>query len=179
MEGIQLRPWQISDCESLVENANDIEVARYLTNKFPHPYTLAHAREFIQFANSAMPVHIFAIVLHNTAIGGIGIHPQDDVMKKNAEIGFWLGRAYWGKGIMSGVIPHILAFAFENYDITRVYARVFGNNIASQRVVEKAGFTKEAVLSKTIYKNDAFLDEIIYGYRKSLKELPDDKVVRL
>lgn len=166
MDAIKLRPWQYSDSEDLVQNANDMEVARYLTNKFPHPYTLEHAGQFIQFANSGTPIHMFAITLNNKAIGGIGIHPQNDVMEKNAEIGFWLGRAYWGKGIMTVVVPQMLVFAFDNYPITRVYARVFGNNIASQRVIEKTGFTKEAILHKTIYKNGEFLDEHIYGYRK-------------
>jgi len=163
-----LRPWQINDLESLVTNANNINIARFMTDGFPHPYTEDAGRSFIAFANSEKPVHIFAIEVDGKAVGGIGIHPQKDVMKKNAELGYWLGEAYWGHGIITQAIPQMIGFAFSTFDIDRIYARPFGNNTASQRVLEKTGFVLEARLAGVICKGDERQDELIYAVRKKL-----------
>lgn len=162
-----LRPWRTDDVESLVENANNINIAKFLTNMFPHPYTKENAIKFINFANSDNPIHIFAIEVDNKAVGGIGIHPQHDIMCKNAELGYWLGEKYWNNGIISGAINQMIDFAFKNYDIIRLYARPFGNNIASQRVLEKNGFKLEARIEKNIFKYNEYLDELIYAIRRS------------
>ncbi len=162
-----LRPWRIEDADSLVENANNINIAKYLTDMFPHPYTKENAANFINYANSDVPIHIFAIEVDNKAVGGIGIHPQNDIMRKNAELGYWLGEKYWNMGIISKAISLMVDFAFNNYDIVRLYARPFGNNIASQRVLEKNGFKLEARIEKNIFKYDEFLDELIYALRRS------------
>ncbi len=138
-----------------------------MTNGFPHPYTVEHARSFINMANRDTPVHIFAIEVEGEAAGGIGIHPQSDIHIKNAELGYWLAENYWGKGIITEAVKQMVDFAFRTYDINRVFARPFGNNPASQRVLEKAGFKLEARLKDTIFKNDEFLDELIYAIRKA------------
>jgi len=161
-----LRPWQTDDLESLVKNANNPNIAKYMTDAFPHPYTEESGRSFLSFATQGKPTHIFAIEVGGEAAGGIGIHPQSDIMRKNAELGYWLGEPFWGRGIITAAIPQMLDFAFSTYDITRVYARPFGNNPASARVLEKCGFVLEATIYKNIFKNGEFLDELIYGYRK-------------
>jgi [ribosomal protein S5]-alanine N-acetyltransferase len=161
-----IRPWQPDDLENLVKNANNPNIARYMTDAFPHPYTLESGKSFLSFAMQGNPIHIFAIEADGVAAGGIGIHPQSDIMRKNAELGYWLGEPYWGRGIITAAIPQMLKFAFDTYDITRVYARPFGNNPASARVLEKCGFVLEATISRNIFKNGEFLDELIYGYRK-------------
>lgn len=162
----KLRPWHISDLESLVQQANNPNIARFLTNKFPYPYTEENGKMFITMATKDTPIHIFAIDIDGKAVGGIGIHPQEDIMCKNAELGYWLGEEFWGNEILTRAIPEVLKFAFETYDITRVYARPYGNNPASQRVLEKTGFTLEARIEGNIYKNGEVLDELIYGYRR-------------
>lgn len=161
-----LRPWQPDDLENLVINANNPHIAKYMTDAFPHPYTREAGMSFLTFATQGNPTHIFAIEVEGKAAGGIGIHPQSDIMRKNAELGYWLGETYWGKGIITAAIPQMVDFAFSTYDITRVFARPFGNNPASARVLEKCGFTLEATIHQNIYKNGEFLDELIYGYRK-------------
>ncbi len=161
-----LRPWRINDVESLVENANDANIAKFMTDMFPHPYTKSNAESFISFATKDDPVHIFAIEVDGKAIGGIGIHPQTDVMRKNAELGYWLGQNYWGKGIITRAVQQMVDFGFKTFDITRIYARPYHTNIASQRVLEKAGFTLEAKFEKTIFKDGEFLDELVYAIRK-------------
>lgn len=162
---IKLRPWNIEDAESLVENANNFEIARFMSDAFPNPYTIEDAKNFIAFATKDEPIHIFAIEIDGKAVGGIGIHPQADIMKKNAELGYWLGEKYWGKGIISRAIQEIIPFAFKTYDITRIYARPFGNNLASQKVLEKAGFKLEARIKENIFKNGEYLDELVYAIR--------------
>ncbi len=162
---IKLRPWNIEDAESLVENANNFEIARFMSDAFPYPYTIEDAKDFIAFATKDEPIHIFAIEIDGKAVGGIGIHPQADIMKKNAELGYWLGEKYWGKGIISRAIQEIIPFAFKTYDITRIYARPFGNNLASQKVLEKAGFKLEARIKENIFKNGEYLDELVYAIR--------------
>lgn len=163
---IKLRPWNIEDAESLVENANNFEIARFMSDAFPYPYTIEHANNFIAFATKDEPIHIFAIEIDGKAVGGIGIHPQVDIMKKNAELGYWLGEKYWGKGIISKAIREIIPWAFNTYDITRIYARPFGSNMVSQKVLEKAGFILEARIKENIFKNGAYLDELIYAIRR-------------
>ena len=160
-----LRAWQLSDLDSLVEHANNINISRYMTDGFIHPYTREAGERFIEFATKDDPIHIFAIEVEGKAVGGIGIHPQGDVMRKNAELGYWLSEKYWGRGIMTEAIKEAVKFAFFTYDINRIYARPFGNNPASARVLEKAGFHFETRFEKTIFKNGEYLDELYYAVR--------------
>jgi [ribosomal protein S5]-alanine N-acetyltransferase len=162
----KLRPWAITDITSLAKYANNWSVAKNLTDKFPHPYTEADAKAFIEFANSETPIHFFAIEVNNEAVGGIGIHPQEDIYKKNAELGYWLAEPFWGKGIIGQAIKQMIDFAFTTYDIERLFARPFGANIASQKVLEKNGFVLEASFAKTIYKQGEYHDELVYAVRR-------------
>jgi RimJ/RimL family protein N-acetyltransferase len=162
-----LRPWTAGDIESLIENANNFKIAKFMSNQFPNPYTREHGLQFIEFAGKHNPVQIFAISVSGNAIGGIGLHPQADIMCKNMELGYWLGENYWGKGIATSAIKQMAKYAFQNFDIERVFARPFGNNPASARVLQKAGFTLEATFKNTIFKHGEYLDELIYAIRKN------------
>ncbi len=163
---VTLRPWQKTDLQDLVQNANDFSVARFMTNQFPHPYTEKAGRQFLALAATHHPYHLFAISAADRIVGGIGIHPQTDIFSKNAEIGYWLGAAYWGQGLATEAVRQMVAYGFRNFDILRIYGRVFENNPASARVLEKCGFKKEAHFHKTIFKNGVLLDELIYGLRR-------------
>jgi ribosomal-protein-alanine N-acetyltransferase len=161
-----LRPWNEADLHSLVKYADNPNIAKNLTNAFPHPYTEESGRNFIAFATKDDPIHIFAIEVDGEAVGGIGIHPQGDIQCKNAELGYWLAEPFWGQGIVTRAVRQMVDFAFENYDISRVFARPFETNIASQRVLEKAGFQFEARFEKTLFKDGEFLDELFYAVRR-------------
>ncbi len=162
----KIRPWTFEDVESLAQHANNYNIAKYMRDIFPHPYTLEHAKQFIAIATKDEPLHSFAIEVAGKAVGGIGFHLQTDVRCKNAELGYWLGEAYWGKGIMSKAILQIIELAFNTYPIHRLYAVAFGNNPVSQRVLEKTGFGLEAKFEKTIFKYEEYLDEWIYAIRR-------------
>ena len=162
-----LRPWKADDLASLVKYANNPNISNFLTDKFPHPYTEENGKAFIAFATDDNPIHIFAIDINGEAVGGIGIHPQSDVQQKNAELGYWLGEPFWGNGIITKAILQIVDFGFKTYSINRIFARPYGTNLASKKVLEKAGFKFEAKFEKTFYKNGEFLDELVYSIRKT------------
>jgi ribosomal-protein-alanine N-acetyltransferase len=109
----KLRPWSINDLPSLVKYANNFNRSNNLTDKFPHPYSEEDGKRFIAMATAGNPIHIFCIEINGEAAGGIGIHPQDDVHRKNAELGYWLAEPYWGHGIITRAIPMAIDFAFE------------------------------------------------------------------
>jgi [ribosomal protein S5]-alanine N-acetyltransferase len=161
-----LRPWTLDDIPSLIKHANNMNIARYMMDRFPHPYTKEKGLAFVEFANNDFPVHMFAIEINGEAIGGIGIHPQTDIMRRNAEIGYWVAEQFWGRGIATRAVEKMVKFAFTNYDIDRIFARTFGNNPASGRVLEKCGFVQEAYFKNTLYKFGETLDEIIYAIRR-------------
>lgn len=162
----KLRPWSVDDLDSLVKYANNQNIAQFMSDVFPHPYTKEHGKTFIEFAGKDHPVHIFAIEVNGEAVGGIGIHPQQDIQRKNAELGYWLAEPFWGKGIITKAIREIIDFAFAKYDINRVFARPFGTNIASQKVLEKAGFILEGTFKNALIKNGVLQDELVYAVRR-------------
>ena len=161
-----LRPWTMADAGSLLRHANNHNIARFMTDAFPHPYTPEAARAFLERITQDDPVHIFAIDVQGEAVGSIGFFQQADIMRKNAELGYWLGQAYWGHGIVTEAVKRVVPVAFATYDIQRLFARPFGTNVASQRVLERAGFTFEARFSGTIFKEGAFVDELFYAVRR-------------
>ncbi|MCB9298545.1 MAG: GNAT family N-acetyltransferase [Lewinellaceae bacterium] len=166
MTDFLLRPMAPADADSLARFGNNPNIARNMTDQFPHPYTPEKARAFIGYATQNDPPNILAIEVEGQAAGGIGIHPQADVHRKNAELGYWLAEPYWGQGIITRAITRMVSYGFEHWDIHRIFARPFGTNIASQRALEKAGFVLEARFEKTIFKNGEYLDELVYAIRR-------------
>lgn len=162
----ELRPFELSDLDSLVKHANNHNIAKNLSNKFAFPYTTDHGIAFINLALSATPPEIFAITIDNEVIGSIGVHPKTDIHCKNAEIGYWISEEYWGNGIVPEAVKQMVNYGFKTFDITRIYASTYDLNTNSQRVLEKAGFVLEAEFKATLYKNDTFYDEVIYAVRK-------------
>ena len=170
IRGGVLRPWLPSDKPALLTHANNLEIARWMTNRFPHPYTEADADFWTHFPNPAEPLpYNFAIVVEGEAVGGIGLEPMSDVRIKNGSIGYWLGQAHWGKGLVSAALPKIIEYAFANFDWVRLQAMVYQGNTRSMRVLEKAGFRLDGVLPKAIYKLEQVLDGYMYGLLR-----PDD-----
>ena len=167
MNHIELRPWDPADRESLAAHGNNPKIAANMTDAFPSPYDLKAADRFIESVTKDSPPGILAIVVDGVACGGIGIHPDNNLHRKNAEMGYWLGEEYWDRGIVTKVIPPMIKYAFENWDIERIYARPFGRNMASQRVLEKCGFILEGRFQKTLIKQGKMEDELVYAVRKS------------
>jgi len=168
MINFTLRPFRDSDLSSLVKYANNYNIAKYLTNQFPHPYTDDDGRKFISNVANSTPVNVCAIEVNGEAAGAIGIFPQSDIHQKNAEMGYWLAEPFWGKGITTRAIGQIVEYGFKTFKITRIFSRPFSTNPASQRVLEKAGFVCEARLKNAVYKNGEYMDELIYVKTKKI-----------
>lgn len=159
----RLRRYKESDSEDLVEHANNYNVAKWLTNQFPFPYSTKDAEDYVNMVKDDEPIKVFAIEVEGKIAGSIGIFPQSDIHEKSAEIGYWLSEKYWGNGIMSRAIQELVEYGFETFDIIRIFARPFSTNIGSQKALEKAGFELEARLKKALFKNSEYLDELIYA----------------
>ncbi|HLO91103.1 MAG TPA: GNAT family protein [Lentimicrobium sp.] len=160
---ITLGSWKPEDIDLLVKYADNKKIADKLTDAFPHPYTRNDGLAFIRKISSDIPQKVFAIMVDGEPVGSIGIFQKEDVHRKNAEIGYWLAEPFWGRGIIVQAIKLIVEYGKNTFDINRIYAVPFSNNPASQRVLEKAGFTLEATLKKALYKNGEYLDELIYS----------------
>jgi RimJ/RimL family protein N-acetyltransferase len=163
---IKLRKWNEADLNSLVKYANNWNVAKWLTNGFPHPYTIEDGKAYLSMIANDNPMKVFAIEVGGEAVGSIGIFPQADIHEKSAEMGYWLAEECWGQGIMTKAIQEIVEYGFRTFGIVRIFARPFSTNLKSQRVLEKAGFRLEASLIKALYKNGEFMDELIYAKLK-------------
>lgn len=158
-----IRSWEWADRDALIRHANNRNVWLNLRDRFPHPYTLADARNWLDMVVGVKPENSFAIVVEGEAVGGIGYTVQPDVGRRSAEIGYWLGEEYWGRGIATEALVAVTEHAFANNDLCRLYAHVFEWNPASARVLEKAGYKFEGRLSKSVTKNGQTIDQLMYA----------------
>jgi RimJ/RimL family protein N-acetyltransferase len=161
-----LREWQLSDTASLAENANNIRIWNNVRDYFPSPYSEEDGKQFIETVlRKPKPTTDMAIVMDGKTVGGIGIVLRTDVERISAEIGYWLGENYWNKGIMTEVVKEMVSYTFLNFpELKKIYATPFGFNIASQRVLQKAGFKCEAILKQAAIKNEKIIDLHYYSF---------------
>ena len=159
----RVRPYTMDDLDALVEHANDPEVSLMLRDRFPHPYTREIGVQFLTTQAAAEPPDSFAIDVGGVVIGGIGVHPGDDVMRHSAEIGYWVGRKHWGRGVASAALKAVVDHVFQEGRFCRLSAHTFEGNEASQRVLEKTGFVYEGTLRKAVFKRGKLLDARLYG----------------
>ncbi len=160
----KLCSWGLEDVESLVCHANNRKIWLNLRDQFPHPYTQADAQNWVQTALTARPETHFAIDVGGMAVGGIGFRLQRDVERFSAEVGYWVGEEFWGRGICTAALKVATRYAIEAYGLNRIYALPFEGNSASMHVLEKAGYRRECQLRKSAYKNGQFSDQIVYSY---------------
>jgi RimJ/RimL family protein N-acetyltransferase len=158
-----LRPWAAGDEPSLVRHANNYKIWRNLRDSFPHPYTLADAKEWIAFIQRQDPQTFFAIEVHNEAVGGIGLERKSDIERCSAEIGYWLGEDVWGKGIATAAVRALSNYGIEVLGLSRIFAVPFAHNLASIRVLEKAGYVREGVMRRSAIKKGVILDLVLYA----------------
>ncbi len=147
----------------LAELANNHKVSINLRDGFPHPYTLADAENFLKRFSNQDPLTFFGIDYNNEYAGNISLVPGADVYRKSAEIGYFIGEPYWNKGIITTAVKLITEYGFKNLGIIRIHTGVFEYNTASQRVLEKCGFTKEGIFRKSVFKQNKIWDEVRYS----------------
>jgi RimJ/RimL family protein N-acetyltransferase len=159
--GCVLRPWRAGDQQSLTAHANDRDVWLNLRDQFPHPYTQADAEHWIGFASGQARPTSLAIDVDGHAVGGVSLRLQEDVERITAEIGYWLGKAFWNRGLMTAAVRAMTDYGFEQLALTRIYAVPFAGNVASQRVLAKAGYVREGVLRRSAIKDGVVTDQVL------------------
>jgi [ribosomal protein S5]-alanine N-acetyltransferase len=163
LQSCVIRSWSLSDAVAVQRYANNRKIWLNLRDMFPHPYTLDDAHTFLGYVTNEQPATTFAIAMPSEAIGCIGLQLGRDVHCKTAELGYWLGEPFWGRGIMSEVVKEFTRCAFGMFDLERIYAQPFSNNPASARVLEKAGFDFEGRLRASVFKDNKRLDSLLYA----------------
>ena len=164
--GFLLRGWHLSDAASLHRNADNKNIAKYLFDRFPSPYTPQAAEEWVARWQNQDPLVNFAIIAGDEVIGGVGLEFRQDVYRKTPLMGYWLAEDYWGKGIMPQAVKLVAAYAFAELDVICILANVFHKNPASMRVLEKAGFAKQGIIRQSAIKHGEIMDEHVYGLTK-------------
>ena len=161
--GFLLRPLVAADAESLARHANDHDVWKNLRDRFPHPYTVADARDYIEHVASRAVQTSFGIVVGDEAVGSISLMLGDDIARRSAEVGYWIGRAFWGRGIMPEALRATTRYAFDTLGLVRVFAVPFATTTRSARVLEKAGYVQEGVMRRSAVKEGVILDQLLYA----------------
>jgi ribosomal-protein-alanine N-acetyltransferase len=158
-----LRP---ADAPSIARHVNDAEVCRYLL-LVPYPYALTDAESWIAQVSAESPEVNFGIDLGGEIVGGIGLQVNTatapGAAPHSAEIGYWLGRAYWGRGVVTEAVAALTAWAFSELRLKRLHAGVFGPNVASTRVLTKAGYEYEGRRRAHYHRNGQFYDGLMYA----------------
>jgi [ribosomal protein S5]-alanine N-acetyltransferase len=159
-----IRGWRRDDAAALARLANDRQVWLGLRDLFPHPYSVDDAHGFITFAMGMTPPTLFAIDAGGVLAGGIGYTLRTDVERIGAEVGYWLGREFWGRGIATAALRLLTAHAFAAHpEMRRLFAVPFAANAASARVLEKAGYLREGVLRESVIKDGRVQDQFMYA----------------
>lgn len=162
-DDVVLRELIDSDIPKMAAYANNKKVFDNVRDAFPHPYSLEDAKSFIAMTERQDQKTIFAIEYRGEYAGNIGLHLASDVYRKSAELGYFIGEPLWNKGIATKAVRLLTEWGFNNLDIVRIFTGVFAFNKASQRVLEKCGYTREAIFRKAVFKNGAFCDEVRYA----------------
>lgn len=170
-EDIILESWQTSHIDSLLENANSKNIAQFMMDSFPHPYTKNNAISWVNY-NMENPDGInFAIVYQGQCVGAIGGLKKFDIYKNTLEIGYWIGEKFQRKSIVSKSLSKYISYIFKHKTINRIEARVFRKNLASYSLLNKLGFTKEALMKEAAIKFGNSID--IYLFRLLKSEFDD------
>jgi len=162
-DGFLLRAWRPDDLAALLRHADDPEVPRGLSERFPHPYTRADGEAFLAGRVVDLDAPVFAIEIGGEACGGIGLRPGQGERAHAAELGYWLGRRHWGQGHMTRVVAACLDWAVPALGLRRVEANVLEGNPASARVLEKNGFALEGVRRAAVRKAGDLRDMRLFG----------------
>lgn len=147
---------KIIETQEVRENAfSNRKVQDNFRDGLPYPYTKQDGVDFISAMLSAdeNETFAFAITADGRVVGSIGVFRQGNIHRRTAELGYYIAEGYWGKGIMTEAVKQVCECVFEKSDILRIYAEPFAYNMASCRVLEKAGFQYEGTLRNNAVKN--------------------------
>jgi len=158
-----VRDFRAEDAPSLSRHANNRKVWLNLRDLFPHPYTEAHAAGYIAHVRKRAEILSFAIDVGGEAVGSISLRRGEDIERYTAELGYWLGEDFWGRGIISQAIGDVTERGFALHGLIRIFAVPFTRNVASCRVLEKNGYAREGLMRQSAFKDDVVEDQYLYA----------------
>lgn len=159
---LELRPFVAADAPRLAALRNNPRILENGYDKTPNPYTLAAAEDFIAAQQAKQPVEAFAIWHGGELVGGIGLTLLADVFRHSAEVGYWLGEPYWGRGLATAAVGQLTDYAFRTFDVVRLVAGVFAGNQGSMRALEKNGYYLESIRRQAVVKQGKLLDDYVW-----------------
>lgn len=171
-EGGRVRPWETRDAGAMVRHANNPAVSRFLSTRFPNPYTLDDAARWFAFLQAQDDPEGWAIEIEGAAVGGIGFRRGEGEFAHSAELGYWLGEAHWGRGVMTRAVRAALPVAVHRWGLSRVTAYAASANAGSVRVLEKAGFVREGLMRARAIRDGVVQDHLVFGWIDELR-LPE------
>ena len=168
-ERLVLRPFELSDAPRVKLLAGDRDIAA-MTLNVPHPYEDGMAEKWIGAHQERFDKGeevVLAVTLRESGelIGAIGLILKRDHDK--AELGYWIGKPYWGRGFCTEAARAVLRYAFTELGLNRVHAYHFHHNPASGRVLQKIGMTHEGLLRQHVKKWGQFIDNELYSILRS------------
>lgn len=183
-----VRPWEETDLEASAAASNDPEIARWMRNTFPSPYTLEDGRAWLRIAippkpsspdddsgereKKPEPTLHFVIASREedggafAFAGAVGLRPRADVQARTWELGYWVGRRHRGRGLATDAVRGFVRWAFARWseaELIRIQAEVYEGNTGSAAVLRKTGFAEEGVLRRAVTKNGRVLDLHVWG----------------
>jgi ribosomal-protein-alanine N-acetyltransferase len=157
-----IRPLEKKDAEELAFVANNKKIWNNLRDSIPSPYSIEDANQWIANVNKDGPATSFAIVREGNVVGTVGCILGKDNSRKTIEIGYFVGESFWGKGIATEAVKHLLQYIIQTFDCIRVEAHVFAQNKSSMKVLEKNGFYLEALRKRAVIKNNEVIDDCVW-----------------
>lgn len=158
VDAMRLRRWRADDLPALLRHADDAQVVRGLSERFPHPYTRADGEAFLAGRVVDLRHPVLAIEIDGQACGSIAARLGQGERRHSAELGYWLGRAYWGQGRMTRIVAAYADWAMRTLPLYRLAATVLDGNPASARVLLKNGFVEEGTQRAALLKPDGVHD---------------------
>jgi ribosomal-protein-alanine N-acetyltransferase len=158
-----VRSYRVSDAPSLTRHGNNRKVWLNLRDRFPHPFEEGPCVEYITRGLQSPVETNFAIDVGGSAIGGTSLHLGTDIERVGAEMGYWIGEEFWGRGIATAAIKLMTAYGFGELGLLRIFAVPFTTNVASCRALEKAGFQREGTLRRSAIKDGTVVDQHMYA----------------
>jgi len=167
---VHLSEFRSSDKAALIEHLNDRDIYDR-TLRLPFPYTDAAADEWLALVakiteQQGRPVHWAIRTGDDSLIGGCGFDGFEVGKSHRGEVGYWLAKPHWGRGLMTAVVHRICQHAFDEFGLVKITAHVFTHNPASARVLEKRGFQEEGFLRKHFFKDGKFIDARLFALFK-------------
>lgn len=170
-EQIHLSEFRRSDGPAYIQHLQEKEIYD-LTLRIPFPYTEADFRAWMEIVETTTNEQGRAVrwAIRDEAeflIGGCGFDGLQIGKSHRAEIGYWLAKPYWGRGIMTAVVRRLCDLATAELGVTKITAQVFAGNLASAKVLEKCGFQQEGYLRKHHLKDGQYLDAKLFAWLKA------------